>query len=277
VLLRYGDEPQKRAHLPRIARGEIRWCQGYSEPGAGSDLAGLSTRAVRDGDRYLVNGQKLWTSHADKADWMFCLVRTAPPRHEGISFLLIDMETPGIRVRSIPLISGASPFCETFLDEVRVPAENLVGREGQGWEIAKALLSEERKAMSRLRDQRTETEEPLAQVARRYGVLAEHAAEVVAADLDFQAVRLTLRRYAEEGHLDASVLKVMSTEVAQRRRALRVALAGHCGFGWDGEGFSDDELVSTRDWLRSRALTIEGGSTEIQLNIIAKRVLGLPD
>jgi acyl-CoA dehydrogenase len=277
VLLRYGDEEQKRTHLPRIARGELRWCQGYSEPGAGSDLASLSTRAAREGDVYVVNGQKIWTSHADRADWMFCLVRTAPPKHEGVSFLLIDMETPGIRVRPIRLISGASPFCETFFDDVRVPARNLVGREGQGWEIAKALLAEERRAMSSLRDQRTDDEEPLMAVARRFGVERDFAERVVAADLDFQAVRLTIRRYADEGGGDPSVLKVAATEVAKRRKELRVELAGFGGLGWEGEGFAEDDLAAARDWLRSRALTIEGGTTEIQLNILARRALGLPD
>ena len=274
VLLRYGNEEQKREHLPRIARGEIRWCQGYSEPGAGSDLASLATRAVRDGDVYVVNGQKIWTSHADLADWMFCLVRTAPPKHEGISFLLIDMASPGVRARPIRLISGASPFCETFFDEVRVPARNLVGREGQGWEIAKMLLGEERRAMSRLREQRTDDEEPLESLAARYGVGDDPllADRIAAANLEHLAIKLTLRRGA-----DPSVLKVAVTEAAKRRRELRVAITGFQGLGWEGEGFSPEELAITRDWLRSRALTIEGGSTEIQLNIIARRVLGLPE
>jgi acyl-CoA dehydrogenase len=284
VLLRFGSEAQKREHLPSIARGEIRWCQGYSEPGAGSDLASVATRAARESDVYVVNGQKIWTSHADLADWMFCLVRTDPraPRHEGLSFLLIDMESPGIRARPIRLISGASPFCETFFDDVRVPAENLVGREGQGWEIAKALLAEERRAMSRLRDERTDEEEPLQALASRYGVTGDAILEdrIARAELDRLAVKLTLRRYADEGRTagpEASVLKVTATEASKRARELRVAIAGFKGLGWEGEGFSDDELALARDYLRSRALSIEGGTTEIQLNIIAKRVLGLPD
>ena len=150
ALLNFGTEEQKRHYLPQIARGEIRWCQGYSEPGAGSDLAGLQTKAEDKGDHWLVNGQKVWTSYADKADWIFCLVRTDPqaPKHQGISFLLFDMATPGVSTKPILLISGNSPFCETFFDDVRVPARNLVGPEGQGWEIAKALLGEERRAMS---------------------------------------------------------------------------------------------------------------------------------
>src|SRR2546422_7434786 len=139
LLLQVGSEQQKREHLPRIVRGEIRWCQGYSEPGAGSDLASLQTRAVRDGDEFIVNGQKVWTSYADKADWMFLLVRTDPevPKHAGITFLLMDMDTPGVSVRPIRLISGASPFCETFITDVRVPVRNVVGQVNGGWAIAK--------------------------------------------------------------------------------------------------------------------------------------------
>ncbi len=279
VLLRWGTETQKREHLPPIARGELRWCQGYSEPGAGSDLASLATRATRDGDVYVVSGQKVWTSHADRADWIFCLVRTGPGR-EGISFLLIDMASPGITVRPIELLSGASPFCETFFDEVRVPAGNLVGREGQGWEIAKALLAEERAAMSRLRGRRSADEEPLAETARRYGVEDDAllADRIAAADIDLLAAQLTLRRYQAEGRSGAetSLLKVVVSETSQRRAQLRVELAGFRGLGWDGDAFETAELAATRDWLRTRALSIEGGTTEIQLNILARRVLGLP-
>jgi alkylation response protein AidB-like acyl-CoA dehydrogenase len=149
VLLARGSETQKRRHLPGIARDEVRWCQGYSEPGAGSDLASLTTRATLDGEHYVVDGQKIWTSHADQADWMFCLVRTDPdaPKHEGISFLLIDMKSPGIAVAPIRLISGPSAFCQTFFDAVRVPRENLVGRPGDGWAIARELLQHERRAL----------------------------------------------------------------------------------------------------------------------------------
>jgi len=161
VLLEFGSDAQKRTHLPAIARGEIRWCQGYSEPGAGSDLAGLSTRATLDGDNYVVSGQKIWTSYANKADWIFCLVRTGQGKHDGVSFLLIDMQTPGIRVRPIRLISGASPFCETFFDDVRVPVENLVGQPGAGWTIAKYLLKHERTLIAHARDAAIASEEPL--------------------------------------------------------------------------------------------------------------------
>ena len=150
ALLEYASEEQKRLHIPRIIKGEIRWCQGYSEPGSGSDLASLSTKAEDMGDHYLVNGQKVWTSYADQADWIFALVRTGPqePKHSGISFLLIDMATEGVSTKPITLISGKSPFCETFFDNVKVPKENLVGEENAGWTIAKALLQHERNFIS---------------------------------------------------------------------------------------------------------------------------------
>jgi alkylation response protein AidB-like acyl-CoA dehydrogenase len=289
VLFEFGSEELRLEHLPGIARGEIRWCQGYSEPGAGSDLASLGTRAVLDGDSYVVDGQKIWTSHADQADWMFCLVRTdaRAPKHEGISFLLIDMATPGITARPIKLISGASPFCETFFEGVRVPVRNLVGAAGQGWTIAKALLKHERALIAGARDAATDEEESLHAMARRYlgvdgcgrlpqPVLRDRVAQ---ANLDALACRLALRRSAELGRAgaDASMFKLYGTELSKRRKELRVAIAGFRGLGWDGPGFSAEELQLTRDWLRSRASSIEGGTSEIQLNLIAKRVLGLPD
>jgi acyl-CoA dehydrogenase len=292
VLLRFGSEEQKREHLPRIARGEIRWCQGYSEPGAGSDLASLSTRAVRDGDTWVVDGQKTWTSHADKADWMFCLVRTDPraPKHEGIGFLLVDMESPGVRVRPIQLISGSSPFCETFFDGVRVPAKNLVGAPGQGWTIAKALLAHERSSIGSLRSASFAAETPLQDLARRYlgdgsGPLSDPILRdrITQANLDLYAYELTFRRAAEAAKAagapgpESSVLKLYGMDLNKRRKELRVTIAGYAALGASGPGFSQEELDLTRDWLRSRASSIEGGTTEIQLNIIAKRILGLPD
>jgi alkylation response protein AidB-like acyl-CoA dehydrogenase len=287
VLLRFGNEEQKREHLPRIARGEIRWCQGYSEPGAGSDLASLSTRADLDGDAYVVNGQKTWTSHADKADWMFCLVRVdkTARKHEGIGFLLVDMASPGVRVRPIKLISGASPFCETFFDDVRVPAKNLVGAPNEGWTIAKALLEHERSSIGSLRSVSFAAEEPLSDLARRY--LGEDGGKIpdpilrdriTQADLDQLAYQLTNRRASETAKArnspgpESSVLKLYGMELNKRRKELRVVIAGFAGVG-----AGDAELDITRDWLRSRANSIEGGTTEIQLNIIAKRILGLPD
>jgi alkylation response protein AidB-like acyl-CoA dehydrogenase len=292
VLLRYANEEQKRRFLPRIVRGEDRWCQGYSEPGAGSDLASLQTRAVIEGDHYVVDGQKVWTSHADKAGWMFCLVRTDPtaPKQDGISFLLVDMTSPGVSVRPIRLISGASPFCETFFEGVRVPRENLIGEPNRGWTIAKALLEHERAHISRLRDASGAVEEPLHAVALRYvgardGALADPALRdrITQANMDFLCNRLTLRRSAaarEAGRPpgpETSMFKLYATELNKRRRELLVLMAGFRGIGWDGDGFTTEELSRTRDWLRSRANSIEGGSSEIQLNIIAKRVLALPD
>src|SRR5204862_56437 len=169
LLLQEGSEELKREHLPPIVRGEIRWCQGYSEPGAGSDLAGLQTRAVRDGDVFVLNGQKVWTSFADKADWMFILVRTdfEAPKHSGITFLLMDMETPGVTVRPIKLISGSSPFCETFLADVRVPVRNVVGRVNGGWLLAKALLGHERTMIADAFKERDDAKRLVA-LARRY-------------------------------------------------------------------------------------------------------------
>src|SRR6266581_9785071 len=169
LLLQEGSEELKREHLPPIVRGGIRWCQGYSEPGAGSDLAGLQTRAVRDGDVFVLNGQKVWTSFADKADWMFILVRTdfEAPKHSGITFLLMDMETPGVTVRPIKLISGASPFCETFLTDVRVPVRNVVGHVNEGWGIAKMLLRFERNMIADAFKERDDAARLLA-LARRY-------------------------------------------------------------------------------------------------------------
>ncbi len=276
VLLEFGSEEQRLEHLPRIIRGEIRWCQGYSEPEAGSDLASLQTRATRDGDHFIVDGGKIWTSHADVADWMFCLVRTdaAAGKHAGISFLLIDMTTPGVSVQPIRLISGASPFCQTFFDNVRVPARNLVGAPGTGWTIAKTLLKHERSLIAHRRGAATTEEEPLEAMARRYGVDGDLRLRdrITQANLDSLAYRALVKRSS-----DASLQKLCGTELNQRRKELRVQLAGFNGLGWEGDDFSAGELQQTREWLRSRANTIEGGTSEIQLNIIARRALGLGD
>jgi alkylation response protein AidB-like acyl-CoA dehydrogenase len=292
VLLEFASEEQKREHLPKIVRGEIRWCQGYSEPGAGSDLASLATRAVRDGDHYVVDGTKVWTTYADQADFMFCLVRTDPaaPKHDGISFLLIDMASPGVSTRPIRLISGSSPFCETRFEGVRVPVANRVGVENGGWQIARRLLEYERAAISFLRDAAVEDRETLEAQAKRCvgeagGLIADPIVRdrVIASNIDFLCNRLTLMRSREEAQAGrgpgaaSSMFKYYGTELSKRRKDLRVVLAGYQGIGWEGEGFTAEELQQTRDWLRSRASSIEGGTSEIQLNIIAKRVLGLPD
>jgi alkylation response protein AidB-like acyl-CoA dehydrogenase len=287
ALLEYASEEQKREHLPRIARGEVRWCQGYSEPEAGSDLAGLRTRAVLDGDHYVVDGRKIWTSHAHLADWMFCLVRTDPqaPKHQGITFLLIDMRTPGITVRPILLISGSSPFCETLFEGVRVPARNVVGQPNRGWDVAKAVLQHERALISEMRDTRTAEGGALDELGRAYGALDDPLLRdrVAQVEVDLLAYRLTMKRARESTGAggspgpETSMLKLYGTEVSKRRYELMISLMGFRGLGWSGDGFDPAEIDRTRQWLRSRASSIEGGTSEVQLNIIAKRVLGLPD
>jgi alkylation response protein AidB-like acyl-CoA dehydrogenase len=295
VLLRYGDEEQKKTHLTRICRGEIRWCQGYSEPGAGSDLAAIQTRAVRDGDDFIINGQKVWTSYADLSDWIFALVRTDPDvkKQEGISFILIDMETPGVSVRPIQLISGKSPFCETHFQDVRVPVKNVVHKIDAGWTVAKALLGHERSMIAKLfgggsRD--TTGRGRLVEMAARYlgekdGRIADplYRSEIAQAEMDAAAFRYATQRMSDEakaGHqpgAESSMFKVVGTENNMRRSELEVRIAGPQALGWEGPGFEQEELDRTRAWLRTRGNSIEGGTSEIQLNIIAKHVLGLPD
>ena len=293
VLLEYGTEAQRQEHLPKIVRGEIRWCQGYSEPGAGSDLAGLQTRAVLQGDHYLVNGHKIWTSNAHHADWIFCLVRTDPTvrKHDGISFLLIDMANPGVRPRPIRLISGASVFCETFLENVQVPAGNLVGEMNKGWTIAKRLLEHERKSIGGIGDRHSQRADmALQDIAKLHagdanGRVADAGLrELVAAfQMDAAAYQLTRKRATDEAQAGrppgpmSAMFKYYGTELNKRRYETILAAEGFQGVGWEGDDFKPDELRWTREWLRSKANTIEGGTSEVQLNIIAKRVLGLPD
>ncbi|MFU8817039.1 MAG: acyl-CoA dehydrogenase family protein [Pseudomonadales bacterium] len=290
ALLEYGSDEQKAQHLPQIARGEIWWCQGYSEPNAGSDLASLRTSAVEDGDDYLINGQKIWTSGADKADWMFCLVRTDPaaPKHEGITFLLFDMATPGVSVKPIRLISGLSPFCETFLDNVREPKGNVVGEVNRGWTVAKRLLQYERTSIGGIGGgQRAVSLEELAgeYLGRAEGRIDDPAlrAAVLAHRMNDRAFALTMKRSQEEttagiapGAL-SSLFKYYGTEQNKGRFELMLSLMGTRALGWAAGGFSEAELEATRGWLRSKANSIEGGTSEVQLNIIAKRILGLPD
>jgi alkylation response protein AidB-like acyl-CoA dehydrogenase len=297
TLLQFGTEEQKREHLPKICRGEIRWCQGYSEPGAGSDLAGLQARGVIDGDHMTVTGTKVWTSYADKADWIFALVRTDPnvKKQDGISFVLIDMETPGVSVRPILLISGSSPFCETHFENVRVPLANVVNGLHRGWTVAKALLGHERSMIADAfgggaGGRRAGAGSALLRLARKHlpqdgdrladAVLRDRIAQE---EIDTRAFALTVQRArdsAKAGHRpgpESSIFKVYATELNQRRHELMVQAAGPAALGWEGAGFDEEELELTRNWLRSRGNTIEGGTSEVQLNIIAKRVLGLPD
>jgi Acyl-CoA dehydrogenases len=269
----------------------VRWCQGYSEPGAGSDLASLTTRATLDGEHYVVDGQKIWTSHADQADWMFCLVRTDPdaPKHEGISFLLIDMKSPGIAVAPIRLISGPSAFCQTFFDAVRVPRENLVGRPGDGWAIARELLQHERRALGSIGRGDLGRARSLPELARQQlgeeeGRIADPVlrAQVAQCELDSLALRLTMARAADEaaagqgGEHVASMLKLWGSELTNRRHELMMTLLGADGLGWEGPGFDPADLRTTRQWLRAKGNSIEGGTNEIQRNLIAKRFLELP-
>ncbi len=288
ALLKYGSEAQKREYLPPIARGEIRWCQGYSEPGSGSDLASLQTRAEDKGDHYVINGSKIWTSYADKADWIFCLVRTDPaaPKHEGISFILFDMESAGVSTKPITLISGASPFCQTFFDDVLVPKANLVGKLNKGWEIAKYLLTHERDMIGGMGQ--TSENRSLGQIASETvgvenGVLADSVlrGQIAAFEIDAWAFRLTMERVgdmAKAGQAHpavSSLLKYYGTELNKRRLELVMAAGGANALEWEGERSHNG--TTARAWLRSKANSIEGGTSEVQLNIIAKRILGLPD
>ncbi|PKP77842.1 MAG: acyl-CoA dehydrogenase [Alphaproteobacteria bacterium HGW-Alphaproteobacteria-3] len=294
ALLEFANEEQKKEHLPKIVRGEIRWCQGYSEPGAGSDLAGLQTKCEDKGDHYLVNGQKIWTSYADKADWIFCLVRTDPTtKHDGISFLLFDMMSPGVEARPITMISGASPFCETFFTDVKVPKKNLVGELNKGWTIAKRLLQHEREMISGMGLGGVGAGGgigSLEQVAKDYfgetgGRIAGPSLRdhITRQKMDSKAFALTMQRSAEEAKAGqgpgaaSSIFKYYGTELNKRRYELLLELMGTRALGWEGDGFDDGEINVTRSWLRSKGNSIEGGTSEVQLNVVSKRVLGLPD
>ena len=288
---RFGSDKQKAEHLPKIVNGEIWWCQGYSEPGSGSDLASLRTSAEEDGDDYLINGQKIWTSGADKADWMFCLVRTDPEasKHDGISFILFDMRTEGITVKPILLISGKSPFCETFLDNVRVPKKNLVHERGKGWTVGKRLLQYERSSIGGIGGgQRTKTIEDYAldYVGKdSQGRIDDSMLRSSVLDhrMNDAAFGLTGRRAMEESATGlapgalSSMFKYYGTEQNKGKYELLLNILGIQSLGWEGESFDADEINTTRAWLRSKANSIEGGTSEVQLNIIAKRILGLPD
>lgn len=288
ALLKFGSEPLKYQHLPAIARGEIRWAQGYSEPNAGSDLASLQARAEDHGDHYLLNGSKTWTSYGDKGDWMFCLVRTDKDarKHEGISFVLFDMATPGVTTRPIPLISGKSPFTETFFDNVRVEKDQVVGQENAGWTVAKYLLTHEREMIggSGLLGSGTE---PLcavaaAQVGTDDGGLRNSMlrADLARFEIDEACLGLTIERARDEVKAGvslgavSSMFKYYGTELNMRRQELRMALHGSDALDWHG-GPGQEGLLP-KSWLRSKGNSIEGGTSEIQLNIIAKRLLGLP-
>jgi len=291
TILDYGTELQKAKHIPPIARGEVRWCVGYSEPNAGSDLASLQTKAVDNGDGWTINGQKTWTSGAQYSDWCGCLVRTDPgaKKHDGISFMLVDMHQPQIETRPIALIAGASPFCETFFTDAKAPKDALLGQINVGWTVGKRLLQHERASQTGASMGGRAT--PLEDIARRYvgvddqGRIADPELRVRLTQhlMDARVHGLTLARAMAESKEangatnTASVLKNSATAIAQSRSELTLEIMGAQGLGWEGEAFTQDEIETVRGWLHGKAMSIYGGSAEIQNNIISKRILGLPE
>ncbi len=296
TLLEYGTEDQKKRHLPSIINGDIAWCQGYSEPGAGSDLASLQTKAESQGDHYLVNGSKIWTSGAMHADWIFCLVRTNAqvPKHEGISFLLFSMDAPGVSVKPIELLNGHSPFCQTFFDDVQVPKIDLIHKENQGWRVATRLLQHERSGLASLASadkagplQRIKPSMPLPDLAKHYAgadVIADAVLrdQIVINEMQKRAFNLTQTRAVAESEADTpgaatSIFNYIEAEYVKEQLELQNRIRGTQAFGWEGNSFTAEEIGMCRLNLEAKSISIAGGSNEIQLNIIAKRVLGLPD
>ena len=286
ALLKFGTEEQKRHYLNQIARGEIRWCQGYSEPGSGSDLVSLQTygEEVIDpvgGDHWVVNGQKIWTSYADKADWIFCLVRTdKADKYQGISFLLFDMKSPGVTTKPILLISGNSPFCETFFDNVAVPKDQIIGQLNRGWDVAKYLLGHEREMISGAGGGDRTAAIGAAMSRMAGGVDAMLRAELASFDVDALAYSAMGEKFMDEvkvgkGHpAKSNMMKYAGTELNKRRHELVMASGGSAALEWDSEG--SDGGSKARNWLRTKANSIEGGTSEVMLNVIAKRILELP-
>lgn len=298
VIIAFGNEEQKRRFLPRIANLDDWWCQGFSEPGAGSDLASLKTAARRDGDHYIVNGQKTWTTLAQYADWIFCLVRTDPAakKQEGISFLLIDMKTPGLTVRPIVTIDGGREVNEVFFDDVRVPAENLVGEENKGWDYAKFLLGNERTGIARIgvSKARVRRLKELAGATLSAGrpMLADErfAAKIAAVEIELKALEMTQLRVlsADRRRKDrrpdpaSSVLKIKGSELQQTISELLLEVVGPYALPEQMEDGSNEPPIGP-DWagplaphyFNWRKVSIYGGSNEIQKNIIAKAILGL--
>src|SRR5579859_1771522 len=289
TLLEYGTEDQKKRHIPPIVRGELRWCQGYSEPGAGSDLASLQTKCEDAGDHWKINGQKIWTSGAQYADWCFCLVRTdTTKKHEGISFVLINMHQPGVETRPIKLIAGNSPFCETFFTDARAEKDDMVGPLNGGWTVGKRLLQHERSGQG---GGRMMAGQDVVSLAKKYvglddkGRIADPDLRTRVAKhmMDARAHSLTLQRAADEAKgnqnpsATTSVMKNSGTWIGQEKAELTLEIMGAQGLGWEGDEFSKAEREAVRTWLSGKATTIFGGSQEIQSNIVSKRILGLPD
>jgi alkylation response protein AidB-like acyl-CoA dehydrogenase len=280
ALLKFGTEEQKVHYLNQIARGEIRWCQGYSEPGSGSDLVSMQSFGEDKGDHWIVNGSKIWTSYADKADWIFCLVRTDKTnKYQGISFLLFDMTTPGVSTKPIKLISGASPFCETFFDNVKVPKHQIVGELNRGWDVAKYLLGHEREMISGMGGDGGSTSIGAA-VA---DTLAENPvlrAQMALFDVDNLAFRAHSERFMDEWKSGkahpaySNLMKYAGTELNKRRNELVMALGGSDALEWESAPSNGGKRA--RDWLRTKANSIEGGTSEVMLNVVAKRILELP-
>jgi acyl-CoA dehydrogenase len=280
ALLKFGSEEQKRHYLPEIARGEIRWCQGYSEPGSGSDLVSMQTYGADMGDHWVVNGQKIWTSYADKADWIFCLVRTDKTnKYQGISFLLFDMTTPGVSTKPIKLISGNSPFCETFFDDVVVPKHQIVGELNRGWDVAKYLLGHEREMISGMGGDGGVTSIGAAMKE----VLAEEPvlrAQMALFDVDNLTFRAHGERFMDEWKTGrahpaySNLMKYVGTELNKRRHELVMATGGSSALEWDSEASGGGSKA--RNWLRTKANSIEGGTSEVMLNVVSKRILEMP-
>lgn len=297
VIYTFGSEAQKRRFLPPILASEEWWAQGYSEPGAGSDLAGLKTRALREGDHYRVSGQKIWTSYVQWADWMFCLVRTSEEARpqQGISFLLIDMRSPGVTVRPIRTMDGCHHVNEVFLDDVRVPAENLVGEEGRGWTYAKFLLSNERILSAETGRAMRQLAHLKALVARTpsdgIGDRAAFDRRIAQMELKLHTLRAFCLHYArrmdpsQPPGVEASIMKIRGTELQQLISEATLDWLGSSAIAYDPADVNGDDAVSPagppdtsgaiREYLHGRASTIYGGSNEIQRNIISKAELGL--
>ena len=293
TLLEFATEEQKLEFLPQISRNEIQFCQGYSEPGAGSDLASLQTRAVKEGDEYVITGQKIWTTGADKADWIFCLVRTDPDaaKHDGISFILFPMHQDGVEVAPLTLIDGSADFSQVFFDGARAKASHVIGPVNGGWTVAKRLLQHERSTDGGSEGGITGAmKETLVDLAKREvgmesGALADPALRqrLAAQEMEAKALGLTMRRAAEEarsgqgGRDIGSLGKYRWANMVKNEQDIAMTALGTRGLGWSGPGFDDTELERTRAWLSTRADSIWGGTNEVQLNVIAKRVLQIPE
>jgi alkylation response protein AidB-like acyl-CoA dehydrogenase len=287
LLIEFANEAQKARHLPPIIAGTVIWAQGYSEPGAGSDLASLSTRATLEGDHFVVRGQKIWTTWGHHSDWMFALVRTDPqaqPRHAGISFLLIDLHSPGIRIRPIKTIAGDDEFSEVFFDDVIVPAENLVGKLNDGWRLANALLGHERLGTSNPQYALMALDR-IKTMARASGVMSDTAFQdrLAAASINVTALSALFSHAVELANQkqspgpESSIIKIFGSELLQSLNELLLEASGGYAAALDPiETGLGDVDVST-SYFQSRRVTIYGGSSEIQRNVVARRVLNLPN